>query len=286
MTSPVDPLHREPLTAGCAIAIYDPVDLTCTVARAGLPAPVATFPDGTSVNLAAPAGPQLAAMDTAPFPASTFSLPQGTTLAMGTATLAEEVMAPLGTLRPLLEHPSADSLTDLSDAIDRAFTDGNRASETLMLLARTKELPPAQVLTRDLPHSPEAAPSARAVARRQLELWGVSEETAFTTELILSELVGNAIRYGSPPLRMRLILDQSLTCEVNDSALSAPHVKHARTIDETGRGLFIIASLAERWGIRYLPEGKVVWAEQPVSSRGAENPYGIRTESASSSRDG
>ncbi|MGW3673200.1 ATP-binding protein, partial [Streptomyces sp. NPDC005056] len=45
---------------------------------------------------------------------------------------------------------------------------------------------------------------------------------------------------------------------------SAPQVKHARTIDETGRGLFIIASLADQWGTRYQAQGKTVWAEQPT----------------------
>ncbi|MET7980086.1 ATP-binding protein [Streptomyces mirabilis] len=57
-----------------------------------------------------------------------------------------------------------------------------------------------------------------------------------------------------------------LTCEVSDAAPAAPHVKHARTIDESGRGLFIIASLAKQWGTRYTPEGKIVWAEQPTGS--------------------
>jgi hypothetical protein len=65
-------------------------------------------------------------------------------------------------------------------------------------------------------------------------------------------------------MHLRLILDRMLTCEVSDAAPSAPHVKHARTLDETGRGLFIIASLGERWGTRYQADGKTVWAEQPV----------------------
>lgn len=70
----------------------------------------------------------------------------------------------------------------------------------------------------------------------RLDAWGVDEETAFTTELIVSELVGNAVRYGTPPLQLRLIFERMLTCEVSDTATSAPQVKHARTIDETGRG--------------------------------------------------
>jgi PAS domain S-box-containing protein len=261
---PVDPLPRG-LTTGCAIAIYDPVDLTCTIARAGLPEPVAVFPDSTSASLAVPPGPLLAGTDNAPFPATTVNLPEGSTLAMATATLADEVLAPSGPLRPLLGGAGARPLPDLCGNIARALTDSHRPGETVMLLARTKALPPDRVLTRSLPAEPKAAPIARAAARRQLEVWGVEDETAFTTELIVSELVGNAVRYGAPPLRLRLILDRMLTCEVSDAATSAPQVKHARTIDETGRGLFIIASLADQWGTRYQAQGKTVWAEQRPS---------------------
>jgi PAS domain S-box-containing protein len=261
---PVDPLNPEPLTAGCVIAIYDPVDLTCTIARAGLPEPVAVFPDGTSASLSVPPGPLLAGTGNAPFPTATVNLPEGSTLAMGTAALADELLAPSGALRPLLDGANTRSLPDLCDNIAYAFTGGPRAGETLMLLARTKALPTDRVLTRSLPANPEAAPIARAAARHQLEVWGVDEETAFTTELIVSEFVGNAVRYGAPPLQLRLVLERMLTCEVSDAAPSAPHVKHARTIDETGRGLFIIASLADQWGTRYQAQGKTVWAEQPT----------------------
>jgi PAS domain S-box-containing protein len=259
----VDPAAREPLTIRCTIAVYDPVDLTCVIARAGLPEPVAVFPDGISASLPVPPGPPLAGAGNAPFPATTVSLPDGSTLAMAAAALADEVLAPSGPLRSLLDGASARPLSDLRGNIAYALTDSHRASETVMLLARTKALATDRVLTCALPADPKAAPIARAAARRQLEVWGVDEETAFTTELIVSELVGNAVRYGAPPLRLRLIWERKLTSEVSDAAASAPHVKHARTIDETGRGLFIIASLADQWGTRYDSQGKTVWAEQP-----------------------
>lgn len=57
-----------------------------------------------------------------------------------------------------------------------------------------------------------------------------------------------------------------LTCEVSDTGPGAPHVKHARTVDENGRGLFIIAGLADQWGVRYRAQGKTVWAQQPVGT--------------------
>ncbi|MFD3493528.1 SpoIIE family protein phosphatase [Streptomyces sp. NPDC058690] len=261
---PMDPLDREPLTLGCAVALYDPVELTCTIARAGLPEPVVALPDGTSADLSVPPGPPLAGTGNAPFPATTVSLREGSTLAMGTGALADEVLAPSGPLRPILDGAGTRPLPNLCDDIADALPDGSRTGETLMLLARTKALPKDRVLNLSLPAGPEAAPIARAAARHQLEAWGVDAETAYTTELIVSELVGNAVRYGTPPLQLRLIFDQMLTCEVSDNSTSAPQVKHARTIDETGRGLFIIASLADQWGTRSRTQGKTVWAEQPT----------------------
>ncbi|WP_377273943.1 ATP-binding protein [Peterkaempfera sp. SMS 1(5)a] len=97
-----------------------------------------------------------------------------------------------------------------------------------------------------------------------MRAWGVDEDTAFTAELIVSEFVGNAVRYGAPPLQLRLILDRKLTCEVSDASPSAPQVQHARTIDENGRGLFITASLADQWGTRHRAHKKTVWAELPA----------------------
>ncbi|MFD8418277.1 SpoIIE family protein phosphatase [Streptomyces sp. NPDC059466] len=261
---PGDPMCRESLTAGCVVAIYDPIELTCTLARAGLPQPVAVRPDGTSTELPVPPGPLLAETSSAPFPATTVDLPEGSTLAMGTTTAAGRVLAPSGPLRPLLDSAGTGPLPELRGDLADALADDRPTGDTLILLARTRALPADRVLTVPLPADAEAAPIARRAARRRLEAWGVNEETAFTTELIVSELVGNAIRHGAPPLRLRLILDRMLTCEVSDGATSAPHVRHARTVDETGRGLFIVASLADQWGARHHQHGKTVWAEQPL----------------------
>ncbi|MGW6094450.1 SpoIIE family protein phosphatase [Streptomyces sp. NPDC055157] len=252
-----DPLHREPLTAGCLIAVYDSVERQCTIVRAGLPEPYVVFPDGSSTTLSVPAGPVLAGTDQSPFPATTVALPAGSTLAVGN----EDVLPASAHLRSLLDQGAAQPLDELCDALAYAMRD-RYETEKLVLLARAKALPAEQVLTLPLPAGPEAAPRARAAARRQLAAWKIDEDSTFTTELIVSELVGNAVRYGAPPLRLRLILDGMLTCEVSDAVSSAPHLKHARTIDETGRGLFIVATVAENWGTHYDAQGKTVWAQQ------------------------
>ncbi|MER6923749.1 ATP-binding protein, partial [Streptomyces spiralis] len=102
-----------------------------------------------------------------------------------------------------------------------------------------------------------------AAVGRRLAAWGL-EDLTFTTELILSELVTNAIRYGSTPILVRVMRERALICEVFDSSSTSPHLRYATTTDEGGRGLFLVAQLAERWGTRYTPTGKVIWAEQPL----------------------
>jgi hypothetical protein len=61
-----------------------------------------------------------------------------------------------------------------------------------------------------------------------------------------------------------MLRDRSLICEVFDSSNTSPHLRYAATTDEGGRGLFLVARLAERWGTRYTATGKVIWAEQPL----------------------
>lgn len=254
-----DPVNREPLTAGCLIAIYDSVEQTCTFVRAGLSEPYAVLPDGSSMLVSAPAGPVLACTDHAPFPATTINLPAGSTIAVGN----ENLLGASAQLRALISQGADRPLEEVCDTLAYALRDG-RVREKLLLLARTKALSADKVLTLSLPPEPQAAPLARAATRRQLETWNVGEEAVFTAELIVSELVGNAVRYGAPPLRLRLILDKLLTVEVSDTADSAPHLKHARTIDEGGRGLFIVASVVDNWGTRFDAQGKTVWAQQPT----------------------
>jgi anti-sigma regulatory factor (Ser/Thr protein kinase) len=128
---------------------------------------------------------------------------------------------------------------------------------------------------------PVAVAEARDLAVRKLAEWGL-DELQFTTELIVSELVTNAVRYGSAPIRLRLIRQTGLICEVSDASNTSPRLRHARTTDEGGRGLFLVAQLARRWGTRYTTAGKIIWAEQtipapakdPVNDRAKDPPQG------------
>jgi anti-sigma regulatory factor (Ser/Thr protein kinase) len=138
---------------------------------------------------------------------------------------------------------------------------GGAQDDVALLLARTHGLAPAQVATWDIPADPALVAPIRKQVVDQLGAWGLSAAT-FTAELVVSELVTNAIRYGEPPIRLRLIHDsETLICEVSDSSHTAPHLRRAKTYDEGGRGLLLVAQLTQRWGSRHTADGKTIWAE-------------------------
>jgi anti-sigma regulatory factor (Ser/Thr protein kinase) len=258
-----DPLHRQPLTASGVYAVYDPLAQTCTIALAGHPPPLIAHPDGRTETLHLPSGPPLGTAEGPPFAATTIPVPDGSVLAFYTTPLLHTSPS-LDTLQQVLAHPDRPLQDLCDDVLYRLKDDDTRHGDVILLLARTHAFPADQIATWDIDHHPKAVATARTHAQHQLALWGVDEETAYTTEMIVSELVTNAVRYGTPPLRLQLIKDRTLTCEVHDGNPVAPRMRHAKTIDEGGRGLFIIAQLAQNWGVRYSPNGKTVWAEQTL----------------------
>ena len=156
----------------------------------------------------------------------------------------------------------SDSLDETCDRILHALLPpGGVADDVALLLARTQGLPASQVATWDIPADPALVGPIRKQVVEQLAVWHLSE-VAFTAELVVSELVTNAIRYGERPIRLRLIHDDTtLICEVSDTSHTAPHLRRAKIFDEGGRGLLLVAQLTERWGSRHTPEGKTIWSE-------------------------
>ena len=114
-----------------------------------------------------------------------------------------------------------------------------------------------------IPDDPARVAEARVWAAGEVERWQLPQ-AAFVVELVVSELVTNAIRYGEPPFRLRLIrTDTAIICEVSDSGRAVPHLRRARVLDEGGRGLLLVAQLSQRWGSRHTPTGKIIWAVLP-----------------------
>ncbi|WP_323145299.1 SpoIIE family protein phosphatase [Streptomyces sp. NBC_01565] len=257
-----DPLHRQALAAHFAYAVYDPLTLTCTVAGAGDPSLVVIDADGSAEVHEVPSGALLGSAEGTPFAATTFTVPAGSLLILSDSRLP--ALGPSGDREAFrrLAGQAGRSLEDLRDDILYAVAADAEPGPTALLIVRTHAFPADRVAVWELPDAPTAAAAARRLVRDQLEQWEVAQETAFDTELIVSELVTNAVRYGSPPLQLRVINDRVLTCEVRDTSASAPHLRHSSVADEGGRGLFIVAQLAQDWGTRYSAEGKTIWTEQ------------------------
>ncbi|MET8625852.1 ATP-binding SpoIIE family protein phosphatase, partial [Kitasatospora sp. NPDC004669] len=255
--------------ATCLYAIYDPVSGHCTMARAGHPPPALVHSDGTVEYVDLPTGPPLG-VGGLPFEATELQLAPGTALVLYTNGLVtnrdRDLDNGLATLRRSLADAHADGSPDSScQAVFDALVPPHPSDDIALLIARTRLFESDQVATWDVPHEAAAVSRIRNECVAQLEAWGL-EDLSFTTELILSELITNAIRYGAEPIRVRMLRDTSLVCEVSDSSSTAPHLRYAATMDEGGRGLFLVAQLAERWGTRYTARGKVIWSEQPLTA--------------------
>ncbi|MFD5909825.1 SpoIIE family protein phosphatase [Streptomyces massasporeus] len=251
--------------ATCLYTVYDPVSRRFTLASAGHPLPLIIAPDGTRTPVTAQPGPPLG-IGGLPFEATELELPEGSLLALYTDGLldgrAREADKGITELQRVLD-PSATSLETLCDTVIDAVLPDRRTDDAALLLARTHALAPHHVADWDVEPDPAQVPRARKFAVDQVDAWGL-EEAAFVTELVVSELVTNAIRYGEPPIKLRLIRDTSLICEVSDASNTAPHLRRARAFDEGGRGLLLVAQLTQGWGTRHTTDGKTIWCAQTL----------------------
>jgi PAS domain S-box-containing protein len=257
---------RTSVGSGCLYVVYDPVDGGCTMAAAGHPAPAVVAPDGSVTFVDLPQGPPLG-VGGPPFEAVELSLAEGSTLALHTDGLLARgetwaVDAGRERLRRALEQ--AGPLESYCRTVVDALVPARPYDDVALLMARTKRLGTKQVAAWDLPSDPAVVADARRTATRQLAHWGL-DELVFTTELVVSELVTNAIRYATGSIRLRLIRERALVCEVFDGGATAPHLRHPRTTDEGGRGLLLVSQLTQRWGTRFVPDGKIIWAEQALT---------------------
>ncbi|MFG2942921.1 SpoIIE family protein phosphatase [Streptomyces sp. NPDC048282] len=251
--------------ATCLYAVYDPVSRRLALAAAGHPAPALVLPGCAAELIPMAAGPPLG-VGGLPFEATELELPEGAVVALYTDGLVEDrdrdVDRATEEMCRALCAPS-DSLESLSDNVLKAVMPEQPSDDVALLLARTRVLGADRVATWEVPPDPAQVAHFRQEATERLTAWGL-DEAAFVTELVVSELVTNAIRYGEPPIRLRLIRDRALICEVSDGSSTSPHLRRAHAYDEGGRGLLLVAQLTQRWGSRQTGSGKTIWAEQPL----------------------
>lgn len=161
-------------------------------------------------------------------------LPEGSVLALYTDGLVEARDRDVDTGTAALCAALRGSVASLESACDaalKALLPETPADDVALLLARTRALDAEQVAVWNLSDDPALVANARKLATDQLTRWGL-EEAAFVTELVVSELVTNAIRYGGAPIQLRLIRDRTLICEVSDASSTSPHLRRARSFDE------------------------------------------------------
>ncbi|MFJ6690196.1 SpoIIE family protein phosphatase [Streptomyces sp. NPDC091294] len=253
-----------PPVATCAVAVYNPVSRHCTIVRAGHPAPVVIDPDGVPRTVDVPQGPPLGTGGGHVFTPAVLELAPGTLLALHTNGLTGGDGDQGDAARRRLEHILASTTRPLQELCDTAVYHmaPSRHDDAVLLLARTRALPPEHVADWTLPADASVVGTARRLVDRQLAAWHL-DEAAYTTGLVVSELVTNAIRYGKGPVRLRLIRDRGrLLTEVTDASSASPHLRRARENDEGGRGLFIVMRLSTHWGVRHSRHDKTIWSEQ------------------------
>ncbi|MFD7138922.1 SpoIIE family protein phosphatase [Streptomyces sp. NPDC059919] len=256
--------------ATCLYAVYDPVSHRITIANAGHPPPVLLHLGGRAEVLRVPPGAPIG-VGGVDFEAVELDAPAGATLLLYTDGLVEsrlrdvwtgieqlrERLATTAQLTGLDHPPPLEALCD--DVLDM-LGPGDRDDDIALLAARFDGIAPSDVAYWFLDPEETAPGRARRFARRALTRWGL-EELQDSLELLVSEVVTNAVRYAERPVTLRLLRTDVLRCEVGDDSPQLPRQRRARETDEGGRGLFLVNRMARRWGATRLSSGKVVWFE-------------------------
>lgn len=255
------------LGATCLYAVYDPVTGRCAAATAGHPPPALLRPGGEPAFVGMVPGPPLG-VGGMPFEVTEFEVEPGSMLAFFTDGLVDsrggDIEEGMERLRSALAGADASRpLGEISQSVFDSALPQEPADDVALLLARTRALSADQVAAWELEPDLSLVAHARELVVGQLSDWEL-DELGFVTELVVSELVTNAIRYAGGPVGIRLIRDRVLVCEVSDSSSTQPRLRRARETDEGGRGLFLVAQLTDRWGCRFTSSGKTIWTEQPM----------------------
>ncbi|MGN2359957.1 SpoIIE family protein phosphatase [Streptomyces luridiscabiei] len=262
--------------ATCLYAVYDPVAHRITIANAGHPPPVLLHLGGRAEVLRVPPGAPIG-VGGVDFEAVELDAPAGATLLLYTAGLVESRLRDVWTgIEQLRERLAATAqltgpdhappLEALCDDVLDMLGPGDRDDDIALLAARFDGIAPSDVAYWYLEPEDAAPGRARRLARRALSRWGL-DEMSDEVELLVSEVVTNAVRYAERPVTLRLLRTDILRCEVGDDSPQLPRQRRARETDEGGRGLFLVNRLARRWGATRLSTGKVVWFEMATRSQ-------------------
>lgn len=257
--------------ATCVYAVFDPNDNCITYSSAGHLPLMIREPHGTVTRADAQCGPPLG---TGGWLHTSGSVPlnPGATGVLYTDGLVErrgeDIDVGLDTLDRTLGGPAGPPEV-LCARLLRAMGVTPEHDDDVAVLAfqlpqrdeHTADL--FRVASLDLLGTPQTAARARAFTSGVLSSWRLSDELRDLGVLAVSELVSNSLTHGIPPMRLRIRrTDRRLIIEVTDADDHLPRRRRAAVVDESGRGIAIVATIASGWGTRRTPDGgKAVWCE-------------------------
>ena len=240
--------------------VYDPVGNRITAATAGHIPPVLVHADGQAQLIDLPAGGPIG-MGGISFETVEFNAPPGSLFVACTDGLLEvrgaSISQGLAALRQNISDPAAP-LDEQCESLLRAFNTASREDDVALLMARLCGIPAGDVAHWILDAHRSTPARARRLARAVLAGWGLAKY-ADTAELLVSELVTNAVTHATRPISLRLLRTDTLLCEVSDDDPRAPVMHQPEPFAASGRGLYLVSKLAARWGVSRIPTGKVVW---------------------------
>ncbi|MEZ0064111.1 GAF domain-containing protein/anti-sigma regulatory factor (Ser/Thr protein kinase) [Streptacidiphilus sp. MAP12-20] len=251
--------------ATCLYAVYDPIARTCTLASAGHVPPVLVHPDGRGELLEIPSGAPIG-VGGVPFASREIKVTDGSMLVLCTDGLVEmrggDIGDGLAALCGDIVDPrrSPDEVCDT--VLERLHTE-DRNDDLALLIARFDGIAPQDVISWSLHLDASEVRRARSLVQDQLSRWGL-DDLSEVTQLLVSELVTNALRVAKGSVELQLMRVGKLLVEVSDDDHNLPSLEPSEPLDEEGRGLGLVSQLSARWGTSRKAVGKVVWFELPL----------------------
>ncbi|MFD5115551.1 SpoIIE family protein phosphatase [Streptomyces sp. NPDC058391] len=257
--------------ATCVYAVHDPNEGRLVYASAGHLPILVRAEDGTVERAEEPTGPPLGTGGWI-HTSGSIALPPGSTAVLYTDGLVERRGEDIDEGVASLERALSGAKGSPQVVCDRLIrslgvtADHDDDVAVLVLQHPARKGQDAELFHNaalDLLGGIEAAPRARAFATGVLASWRFPVELRDLGVLATSELVANSLQHGTPPMRLRLRrTDRRLIIEVTDGDDHLPRRRRAEPVDEAGRGISIVATIASSWGSRRTPGGgKAVWCE-------------------------
>ncbi|GAT71173.1 serine/threonine-protein phosphatase [Planomonospora sp. ID91781] len=244
----------------CLYAVYDPVARRCSIASAGHLPPVLVRRDGTAELL--DPGPSTGlpiGLGRPPIETTEIAAEDGCTLVLYTDGLVECRGDDIGDRLERLRATAGTADGPLEKTCDALMAQAaGTEDDVTLLMARFRGIPSEHVAGWFLEPHNRTPGQVRALVRRTLHEWGL-EHLSGRVEAAAGELVANACRHATRLVSVRLVLTDVVLFEVGDDDHRLPVLRSPGDLDESGRGLHVVAGLTERWGSTRVAGGKTVW---------------------------